>query len=103
MDVTIKQLRRRGIRLADRELGADAGVVGVLTFAAVGRHGELKVYARNDSSVRTPILPVLFDAYCVGITGRGMIWRGFQRDGNADDKNAPTFLQEWSVRIEDRV
>jgi hypothetical protein len=103
MNVTIKQLRRRGVKLGDRDLGAAGDVAGVLTFASVGRHGELKVYGLEDTQVRTPLLPSLYDAYCVGVNGRYMIWRGFQRDGQADDKSAPTFLQEWSVRVEDRV
>lgn len=103
MNVIIRELRERGAKRADRAIQSDQGVAGVLTLSIVASYYELKVFGRDDMSFRVPLVPSLFDAKCVSLEGRGMIWRGYQRVGRPDDKAAPTYLQEWAVHVEDRV
>ncbi len=103
MNVIIKQLRAHGARRTDSDLNKDAGVRGVLTFTQVGKYGELKVHGTDDTSFMRPLIPSLYDAYVVSLHTRGMMWRGFQRSGGKDDKNAATHLQEWAVEVLDRV
>lgn len=99
MRVTLKQLRQRGVRRSERELASDEGIACVMTLAQVGGSLVLKVHADGDDSQMAPLVPVLFDAVCVSVHGGRMIWRGHQRHGAADDKSAPTYLQEWSVFV----
>lgn len=102
MNVTVRELRRGGVRRGDHDLAKDEGVAGDLTFSAVGNYTQLKLANTGDTHM-VPLIPVLYDAQCVGISGRIMIWRGYQREGSAENKNAPTFLQEWSVTVADRA
>lgn len=80
----------------------DSGVDGDLTFAGVGNYTELKISHLGDTHM-APLIPVLYDAVCVGIQGRIMIWRGYQREGAVESKDSSTYLQEWSVTVADRA
>lgn len=95
----IKQLRQRGVRRSDREIGSDEGIFGTLTLVNCAGHIVLSVHAWGDSSHQTPLIPKLYDAVIVGMHGNGMLFRGFQRPGNPDDKAAPTYAQEWSIQV----
>lgn len=93
---SVKQLRRHGARLSDRQIQSDPAIAGQLTMAMVGNTYELKLHAENDGSTREPLIPVLFDARLISMHGDKMLFRGLERRGGVDEA---TYLQEWSVKI----
>jgi hypothetical protein len=95
----IKQLRQRGVRRSDREIGSDPGIFGAVTLVSCAGHLVLSVHAWGDSSHRAPLIPLLYDAVLVSMHTNRMLFRGFQRVGRPDDKTAPTYAQEWTVTL----
>lgn len=95
----VKQLRQRGTRRSDREIGSDAGTVGHLTLIRCNGHYELKLHAAGDDSRQVPMLPVLFDAAIVSMHGARMLFCGFERQGDQADRKVPTAMQEWAVEV----
>jgi hypothetical protein len=98
MYVRVKQLWERGVRRPDNAIGADEGKVGELTYASVGSVYQLNL---NDpeSSAHAPLFPVLRDAKLTTMHGDKMLFKGEEQpQGDA----GPAYVQEWSVRIEQR-
>lgn len=98
MHVRVKQLCERGRRRPDREIAADPGRVGELTFALVAGCYQLNL---NDpvSSVHAPLYPILRDARLTTLHGEKMLFKGEQR---AEGDIGPVYVQEWAVQLEPR-
>lgn len=99
MQVKVKLLRQRGARRSNNEIGADAGIVGDMVMHSVNGHYQVKINSVEDHSRQSPLLPVLFDAVMVSMTGNRMMFRGFERQGDQADAGAPTVMQEWAVEV----
>jgi hypothetical protein len=93
---SVKQLRRHGARLSDRQIHSEPAVASHLTMAMVGSAYELKLHAENDGSSREPLIPILYDARLISMHGDKMLFRGLERRGGQDEA---TWLQEWSVKV----
>lgn len=98
MRVSVRELRARGVRRPEREVGADPGTAGELALSSVAGYMVLTLHETTDTHM-TPLIPLLYDAKCVSIHGPRMLWRGFQKSGEAEDKSAPTYMQEWTITV----
>jgi hypothetical protein len=98
MYVRVKQLRERGQRRHNQDIGADPGRVGELTFAFVGSSSQLNLND-PDSSVHAPLYPVLGDARLTSMHGEKMLYKGEERP---QGDNGPAYVQEWAVQLERR-
>ncbi|MBW3498891.1 hypothetical protein [Janthinobacterium sp. NKUCC08_JDC] len=95
----VKQVRRRGVRKSERDLANEPGVFGEITLFRVGGYPVLQVHAPGGFADGKDLYPCLHEAVCTGMRDCFLVWRGWQREGNQEDKNGPTYLQEWRVEI----
>lgn len=93
----VKRLRRNGARLSDRDIAVAQAVVGHLAMVSVGGTVELKLYGAGDDGLRTPLIPILYNARLVTMHGNCMLLEGDEREG--DDVRGRTLKQEWSVKL----
>lgn len=93
MKALVKILRRNGERKSERDIGADQGVLGVMTMVRIGERTELKLAAPNDSQMK-PIIPELYHARLVTLHGNRMLFQGLTAP--REEGGQP---QEWSVEI----
>lgn len=90
----VKQLRERGKRKSDREIGAAPFVEGEVVVHAIG--GTIVAEVKQPGSqVAAPLL-VLYDARLTTMHSGGMLFKGEERPQGND---GPAYVQEWSVRI----
>lgn len=94
----VKQLRERGKRKSDREIGAAQFVEGEVRVYGVGMSTAATVTDPN-SQVGAPLLPILYEARLVTMQSTSMLFRGEERPQGDD---GPAYVQEWAVRIEPR-
>ena len=95
----IKQVRRRGVRKSERDLANEPGVFGEITLFRIDGYPVLQVHASGGFADGQDLYPRLHEAVCTGMRDCFLVWRGWQREGNQDDKNGPTYLQEWRVEV----
>ena len=95
----IKQVRRRGVRKAERDLANELGVFGELTLFRIDGYLVLQVHASGGFADGRDLYPRLYEAVCTGMRDCFFVWRGWQREDNQEDKNGPTYLQEWRVEV----
>lgn len=89
----IKRLRKRGVRLHDRDIQSLKADEGDVTLVYCSGAPELKLSAWDDSTAK-PVIPVLYDAKLVTMHGNKMLFKGLERDANGAEH-----AQEWSVLI----
>ncbi len=95
----VKQLRNRGVRLSDHDIGRADPIKGDVTLAGLGPTLVLTV-TDPDSQVSDSLLPQLYDARLITMTQHKMLFKGEERPhGDA----GPAYVQEWSVMIEARL
>lgn len=93
MLVTVKILRSRGIRKAERDILSGPGHVGDLTMTACGPSYDLKLADPADAQMK-PLIPLLNYAQVVTIHGAKMLFRGIERAADGAE-----YVQEWSVLV----
>jgi hypothetical protein len=98
MKVVVRQLYRQGTLLSDRAANNDA-TRGALNLHKLAGSFSLHLYKDISQGAHEDALPPLLDAVCETLHGNIMLWRGFQRGTIQADRNAPTFLQRWSVTL----
>lgn len=92
----VKQLRNRGQRLSDHDIGRAAFVQGEVTLAGLGASLVLTVTDPN-SQVGGSLLPQLYDARLLTMTQHKMLFKGEERlQGDA----GPAYIQEWAVMVQ---
>lgn len=92
----VKQLRNRGVRLSDHDIGRASFVQGEVTVYGMAGTIMAAVVDPN-SQVGEPLLPPLYDAKLVTMNSYGMLFKGEERPQG--DKG-PAYIQEWSVMVE---
>ena len=100
MYVSVKQLRVNGRRRRPRDLDADEGKRGRLKAFVVEGYPVMHFVEWGNQAVATPdLLFPLYQPQLIGLADQRMIMRGWQRDRIAQDDDAATTLQEWSIEI----
>jgi hypothetical protein len=89
----VRRLRERGKRKHSRDIQADEGTPGVLSFANVGGIYELKLSDRNDSTMQA-ILPILYGAELTNLGSSRMLFKGLERAPDGTE-----WAQEWAVQM----
>ena len=97
----VKQMRRRGVRKRDSDFANEPGVFGELTLFRVSGFLVLQVHAPGGFDEGRDLYPPLQEAVCTGMRDCYLTWRGWQREGDQNNKDAPTYLQEWHIEIID--
>ncbi|MEH6435762.1 hypothetical protein [Massilia sp. DD77] len=92
----MKQLRKRGQRLSDREIGQSPFVEGAVRVYGLGT-GTVATVTDPASQVGDPLIPMLYDAKLTTMTDGGMLLKGEERP---QGDTGPAYIQEWSVRFE---
>lgn len=88
-----------GERKADRDISADTGVVGNLSVFRQGREVVAAVYAGGGTGQPGELLPTLYRARLVTMTGGGMLFQGWERPRGYDQDDTERNKQEWSVKL----
>lgn len=95
----IKRLRFGGTRKADRDIGADPGVVGHVSVFRQGSELIAAAYATGGTGRPGEILPPLYRAKLVTMQGDSMLFQGWERPRGHDEPDTDANKQEWSVKI----
>jgi len=93
----VKQLRQRGKRMSDREIASASFLEGDLVVHGIGGviMAELK---QPNTQVGEPLL-VLYEARLITMHSSSMLLKGDERP---QGKDGPAYVQEWSVRFDQR-
>jgi len=91
----VTQFRYRGVRRSDHDITNDPGVVGKVSLYSVANYLQMTVCDPNDVGIAHLLLPALFEPVVFNIINGGMLFRGYQREG--EGKHMPTYFQEWRV------
>ena len=91
----VKQLRERGARLHERDIGQAPFVQGDITLVGLGPTHVLEVKDPN-SQVGNSLFPRLYDARLTTMHGDKMLFKGEERP---QGDSGPAYVQEWSVVV----
>lgn len=95
----VKRIRAGGERKPDRDISADAGVVGTVSVFRQGREVVAALYAAGGTGKPGELLPTLYRARLVTMTGDIMLFQGWERPRGYDQEDTERNKQEWSVKL----
>ena len=74
-------------------------MVGHISIVTIGTIKEMKLHAAGDDARRAPLIPLLYEPVLQAMHGARMLLSGLERQGNQVDKDAPLYMQEWSIEV----